>query len=273
MWKRILIYLLLGGLFLVTLIGYEKYTEMSNEINSLRQDNDYLQSMNVINKTNVKKLELANQSLEADVEQLEEEYMAQKNKASALQADIMNSYIFYDNDMNKIPGNYYSGVDYNKTTKDLKYYLNNTFVMPTGYELNVFDCSEQAAYMERELENAGFMTEILVGDSPTGGDLKHAWIMVYTIDNYRTAIEPTIIFGTADSSVSRLWTRLNNDAIGIVYSNQNANYYDAYEERIENIYYAVTRLGIDEVDWWYGMWGLEDHNYYRTEFVTDRRSN
>lgn len=51
------------------------------------------------------------------------------------------------------------------------------------YEGGVFDCSEMSAFMERELENDGWLTRIVTGDNPAGKNEKHAWLLVAVVIN------------------------------------------------------------------------------------------
>ena len=58
------------------------------------------------------------------------------------------------------------------------------------YEEGVFDCSEMSAYLERKLENEGWHTKIVIGDSPSGSGL-HAWLLVETSNGKYMPVEST----------------------------------------------------------------------------------
>ena len=58
------------------------------------------------------------------------------------------------------------------------------------YEEGVFDCSEMSAYLEWYLENEGWNTIIVVGDSPFGPGF-HAWLLVETSEGKYMPVEST----------------------------------------------------------------------------------
>lgn len=60
------------------------------------------------------------------------------------------------------------------------------------YEVDVFDCSEMSAYMEWELENLGWHTIIVAGDSPFGSG-RHAWLLVETSEGKYMPVEATTL--------------------------------------------------------------------------------
>ncbi len=153
----------------------------------------------------------------------------------------------------KVPHAYYSTgafPHHSNTYEELSQFLSSEFEMPRGYKLNVFDCSESAAYVEWALENAGFMAEIVVGPSPSGGGIYHAWVLVQTID-YRVAIEPTALSGRG-RYVWLSWERVP----GVIYSEDTLidgweNYYEGYDESFKNIYMAIRQFGTSqEWNWW-----------------------
>jgi len=159
--------------------------------------------------------------------------------------------------MIKVPSNYYFNTTKDGTISELVRYLNEEFTMPVEYKMHIFDCSEKAAFMERELENAGFDSVIVLGDSPNGNDVKHAWLFVFTSDNYKVAIEPTALLGGMDGETQRMFANLNGNGRGIIYSNDNQAYYDDYDYIVSDIYEAIDKVNFEEFDWWYGMWDLE----------------
>lgn len=62
------------------------------------------------------------------------------------------------------------------TNVSMQEYLSNSEWL-VDYELDTFDCSQMAAYMERSLENCGYNTVIRCADVE-GEDHGHAWILV-----------------------------------------------------------------------------------------------
>lgn len=58
------------------------------------------------------------------------------------------------------------------------------------YQEGVFDCSEMSAYLERKLENEGWHTKTVVGDSPFSSG-RHAWLLVETSDGKYMPVEST----------------------------------------------------------------------------------
>jgi len=72
---------------------------------------------------------------------------------------------------------------------DLSGWLNKwEWIRP--YQEGVFDCSEMSAYLERKLENEGWHTKIIVGDSPFGSG-QHAWLLVETSNGKYMPVEST----------------------------------------------------------------------------------
>jgi hypothetical protein len=157
----------------------------------------------------------------------------------------------------KVPANYYFNTAKDGTLSDLVKFLNEEFTMPVEYKMHIFDCSEKAAFMERELENAGFDSVIVLGNSPNGNDVKHAWLFVFTSDNYKVAIEPTVLLGGMDGETQRMFANLNGSGRGMIYCNDNPAYYDDYDYIVSDIYEAIDKVNFEEFDWWYGMWDLE----------------
>jgi len=87
---------------------------------------------------------------------------------------------------------YYSpAVIHRESLDELKGYLELFDWVRQLYSEGYFDCSETAAYMEWSLENAGFHTVVMCGDSPSGGG-KHAWLLVETDENRYMPVEATV---------------------------------------------------------------------------------
>jgi hypothetical protein len=126
----------------------------------------------------------------------------------------------------------------------------NEFELPTGYVLNIFDCSESAAYLEWALENAGFDADIVTGKTPWNDDGYHAWVIVHNTD-MTAAVEATVLTGGYPRKLS------GNDGIVRAGDPGADNYYRRYDNSFKNIYLAVKGYGsINEWNWWEGYWGF-----------------
>ena len=112
---------------------------------------------------------------------------------------------------------------------DLDEYLNRWQWTEGSYVSGEFDCSEMSAYLEWKLENEGYNTLIVTGDSPFGSG-KHAWLLVQTSVEGYMPVEPTtysIIY----------WSDIYFD-----------NYF-VYDYQFENIQEALDSSP-NEFDWW-----------------------
>lgn len=203
------------------------------------------------------KLTIENNALSNEIKLLNDEKASLSSNMDEKQMIISQLENSLSDDTKKVPNNYYYKDSKDGSSDDLINYLNDTFDMPVNYKLHVFDCSEEAAFMERELENAGFDSYIVLGDSPSGGNAKHAWVIVYTSDDYRVAIEPTALLGGMDGETQKMFASFSGKGRGIVYKNENSNYYDIYDYMVADIYEAIEIVNFEEFDWWYGMWDLE----------------
>jgi len=207
------------------------YDSLHSSYNSLRSDYDTLQGRMSELQSNYDELEAENEYLRGLLEQYE-----------------------------KVPHNYYSIGTFSRhanTYEELSSFLIWDFELPRGYERDVFDCSESAAYLEWALENAGFDAYIATGPTPWGPSSGyHAWVIVYTTD-YNVAIEATALTGGykfLDLFLLR--------TPGVVYKDDSLipgweNYYDGYDHLYKNIYLFIRAHGnIEECNWWEGYWGF-----------------
>lgn len=207
------------------------------------------------------------QSLEVDYKAIESKYNTLLGEVSALKVE--NGMLELENDnlqdlldeYDKVPHAYYSTnifSTYSNTYNELGQFLNFEFELPSSYELEVFDCSESAAYLEWALENAGFDARIVVGPAPGDPDgIPHAWVIAYTTD-YKVAIEATNF--NRNRSAYRSWGRIP----GIVYSDDilidgAEAYYNGYDASFQNIFEAIRYSGISilQWNWWVGAFGFE----------------
>jgi tetratricopeptide (TPR) repeat protein len=168
----------------------------------------------------------------------------------------------------KVPSGYYQSDkfrNHNNTLEELESFLVNEFMLPRGYKVNEFDCSESAAYLEWALEDAGFNAYIAVGLAPWNPKLGyHAWVIVITNDNRSVAIESTVLTNKdfpQKGLVNLLKYLFTSKAPGIVYYNENdpvsQNYYYHYDHLYKDIYEAIRGYGsAEQWNWWEGYWGF-----------------
>ena len=226
---------------------------LTGEFKSLEADHDTLEA-------DYKNLESEYNSLESKYDKLSGEVSALKTENSKLERekgdlqDLLNEY-------EKVPHAYYSTniyKTYSNTFSDLGQFLISEFELPSNYELEVFDCSETAAYVEWALENAGFNAEIVVGPTPWDpASGYHAWVIAYTTD-YKVAIEATNFKKNRSAYLS--WGRIP----GVVYSNDTLiegaeAYYNSYDDSFKNIFEAIREHGTSsqQWNWWVGTFGFE----------------
>jgi hypothetical protein len=112
---------------------------------------------------------------------------------------------------------------------NLEDYLNRWQWTEGTYIAGEFDCSEMSAYLEWKLENEGYNTLIMIGDSPFGLG-KHAWLLV------ETSVEGYIPVESTTYSIVYWWdTYFDN--------------YFVYDYQFENIQEALD-YSPNEFDWW-----------------------
>ena len=113
---------------------------------------------------------------------------------------------------------------------DLVDYLDRWKWIDRGYVANEFDCSEMSAYLEWRLENEGYHSIIVTGDSPRGGGGEHAWLLVQVSEEEYMPVEATVF--------------------SVVYPWDTCYYkYFVYDYGFETIYEALDHSP-DEYDWW-----------------------
>jgi len=112
---------------------------------------------------------------------------------------------------------------------DLEEYLDRWEWSEGAYVAGEFDCSEMSAYLEWRLENEGYNTLIVTGDSPFGTG-NHAWLLVQaTVDGYMP-VEATTY------SIVYWWDMYFDD-------------YFVYDHQFEDIQEALD-YSPNEFDWW-----------------------
>jgi len=97
------------------------------------------------------------------------------------------------------------------------------------YQEGVFDCSEMSASLEWELENEGWHTIIVLGNSPFDSG-RHAWVLVQTSADGYMPVEST-----------------NRDVVW--WENPNFDNYFVYDRSFETIQEALA-YSETEFDWW-----------------------
>jgi len=163
----------------------------------------------------------------------------------------------------KVPHNYYSSGTplYANTYSNLCHFLESEVVLPRGYELGTFDCSEASAYLEWALENAGFDAYIVVGLTPLdpSSGKYHAWVIAYTED-HKLALDAMAFVGGTGGWWYRGIPRFSSGVSGVILRNDPGweNFYNGYDYSYENIYECIRSYkGVEEWNWWEGYWGFE----------------
>lgn len=149
----------------------------------------------------------------------------------------------------QIPEDYYyvpeNAMWYGNTLEELKtllrYGLRN---IPSYYEMDVFDCSQSAAYVEQVLETVGFDARIAVGEMFGS---YHAWVIVCCKDGV-VAVEATRLLCT--QSVLEEWWNQINWLVGFAPGLTTDSAYFRYKALYDDIVDAVRDWGIEEWDWW-----------------------
>lgn len=250
------------------------YNNLESDYHLIRNNYSLLYANHTMLQSNYDSLSVDFQSLENDYDSLQSEFSDLKSEYDVLKGKVTTLQIDYDklqaenrelqillSEYENVPHSYYSTnmfKHYDNTWDDLSRFLTSEFKLPRDYELNVFDCSESAAYVEWALENAGFDAEIVVGKNPSDPTTgNHAWIIAHTID-YKVAIEATGL--TSKNKYAYLsWGRVP----GVIYGNDSLipewkNYYDDYTKSFKNIYKAIRDFGTgQEWNWWVGFWGFK----------------
>lgn len=245
---------------------YSSYNLLQSNYNSLESSYASLESNYAVLQLKYTTLESNYNSLESDYKSLQSSYDVLQGRMSALQSsynrleaeksELQRLLEQYE----KVPHSYYSILAFphhSNTCEELYQFLTYEFVLPRGYKLNVFDCSESAAYLEWALEVAGFDAHIATGHTPWDPSSGyHAWVIARP-EGYRVAIEATVLTGEY-----KLLYLFAGRIPGIVYSNDSLipgceNYYEGYDNLFQNIYQATRNFGtVEEWNWWEGYWGF-----------------
>jgi len=167
------------------------------------------------------------QSLTSEIDWLQTVTTQQQEEIESKDVQIRN--LDYEVDRVKFHFYYASLTEQRYDVSDLEEYLNRWEWTEEAYVADEFDCSEMSAYLEWKLENEGYNTVIVTGDSPSGGD-KHAWLLVQTSTEGYMPVEPT--------------------TYSIVYwADTYFDDYFVYDYEFENIQEALD-YSPNEFDWW-----------------------
>lgn len=181
------------------------------------------------------------QSLTSEVEWLQVEIESKDNQIDTKDNQIDNleyeisskesqiNYLEDKVDRVKFQFYYASLAEQRYGVSDLEEYLNRWQWTEGTYGAGEFDCSEMSAYLERKLENEGYNTLIVSGDSPFGSG-KHAWLLVQTSTDGYMPVEATT------HSI-------------IYWSNTYFDEYFVYDYLYEDIQEALAG-NPNEFDWW-----------------------
>ena len=171
------------------------YTSLQRQINTLGKDKKNLniqmstlqtEKSNLNNDINnlqskITSLEAENDNIESEIDNLQsEKYNLQREIDWLKQIAEEDNFQFY----------YASLAKQRYDVDDLEEYLDRWQWIEGTYTKGVFDCGEMSAYIEWKLENEGYHTIIVVGDSPSGGDY-HAWLLVETSEGKYMPVEAT----------------------------------------------------------------------------------
>ena len=175
----------------------------------------------------LQKCQVEVQSLTYEVDWLQTVTAQQQEEIES--KDIQISNLDYEVDRVEFHFYYASLTKQRYGVSDLEEYLNRWQWTEEAYVADEFDCSEMSAYLEWKLENEGYNTVIVTGDSPFGVG-KHAWLLVQTSTEGYMPVEST--------------------TYSIVYwSDIYFDDYFVYDHEFENIQEALD-YSPNEFDWW-----------------------
>lgn len=137
-----------------------------------------------------------------------------------------------------IPDPYYvkSNRTMRKSIDEVGRLLGGGFV--TSYQIDEFDCSEMAAFIEWKLERYGFESDICISSDFSGTGYGHAWVAV-DLPAGRYYVEPTVRnYGKEYSFM-------------IIQPSEDRYYkYDNYDRVYFDIYELAKYERLKEFDWW-----------------------
>ncbi len=164
---------------------------------------------------------------ESEIDTLQSEIIDLEWEISGLEWEISN--LRQTGEENRFEFYYASLARQRFGVNDLDEYLDRWEWIEGSYVMGVFDCSEMSAYIEWRLENEGYHTYIVCGESPWGGGY-HAWLLVETDEGAYMPVEAT--------EYEVVW-----------WSNPYFDNYFEYDFLFETIYDALDH-SYSEFDWW-----------------------
>lgn len=206
------------------------YTTLQTNFNNLQQGYNQLETAHNSLQADYDSLESDYGSLKSDYDSLELDYGLLKGEFKSLQSDYRGlEYALREAEANKFMFYYTPLMDQQYGVLQLDEVMSRWEWKEDVYKASLFDCSEMSAALEHILENEGFHTVIVAGDSPSG-DGYHAWLLVETSEDKYMPVE-----ATAWSVV--YWSYPYFD-----------NYFD-YDYKFEDIHEAIA-YSPTEFDWW-----------------------
>ena len=152
-----------------------------SQVNSLKADKHNLQEEIDDLENEIDNLQSEKYDLESEIGNLEKEISDLEREIDWLrQIAEEDNFQFYYASLAKQR----YGVD------DLEEYLDRWEWTEGSYVEGVFDCSEMSAYIEWRLENEGYHTYMVCGESPWG-DGYHAWLLAETSEGEYMPVEAT----------------------------------------------------------------------------------
>jgi len=207
------------------------YAQSQLEVANLGQEVASLEHQVLNLEAEVNGLERQVLNLEVEVNGLEQETKNLKQEAASQKVYYERQIDLYEDKAEgaKFTFYYVSLMEQRYGVDDLQDYLQRGEWKEGAYVEGKFDCSQMSAYLEWKLENEGYHTVIVAGDSPDGSG-RHAWLLVEASKGRYMPVEAT--------------------AYSIVYWNSPYfdNYFE-YEYEFETIQEALS-YSPTEYNWW-----------------------
>lgn len=171
------------------------YVSLQRQIDSLENENDDLNNQVESLQTEKNSLEDQVSNLHTDKRKLQSQVNTLRSEVADLEWEISDleweiSNLRQTAEENRFEFYYASLARQRFGVYDLDEYLDRWEWIEGSYVKGVFDCSEMSAYIEWRLENEGYNTYIVCGESPWGGGY-HAWLLVETSEGAYMPVEAT----------------------------------------------------------------------------------
>jgi len=180
-----------------------KYTVLRHEHTTLQEGYETLESEYGTLESKYARLSSEHEELSLVYEALERDYASLAKAFSSLESELAEAEGTISNlrsqmeilrqtaEENKFMFYYASLAEQRYGVDDLEEYLDRWQWSEGSYTMDVFDCSEMSAYLEWKLENEGYHTYIVIGETPWGNGY-HAWLLVETSPEHYMPVEATI---------------------------------------------------------------------------------